>query len=69
MTLRSEPIRPLDYCLTCGGTGRRGNLSGKKLCPTCKGEKTRKVELTGDGEPLRNLTPLDDWTASWGKKP
>lgn len=38
-----EPPRALAHCLTCGGTGKRGNLSGRKLCKTCKGTGTRTV--------------------------
>lgn len=34
-------------CLTCGGTGRRGNLSGKKKCKTCDGTGTRSVATPG----------------------
>lgn len=41
----------LAYCLTCGGTGRKGNLSGKKKCPVCNGSKYREVENTRDGKP------------------
>lgn len=34
----------LYYCLTCAGTGKRGNLSGKKKCKTCGGTGQRYVE-------------------------
>ena len=51
-----EPFRGTAPCLTCGGTGRRGNLSGKKKCKTCKGTGTRLIKLTPhDG------TSLDDF--------
>lgn len=61
MALRNQSqMRPLEYCLTCGGTGKRGNLSGKKKCPTCKGEKIRQVEDTFEGEPIRNMTVCGD---------
>lgn len=39
-----NPYRVVSYCLTCGGTGKRGNLSGKKLCKTCNGTGERYVE-------------------------
>jgi DnaJ-class molecular chaperone len=44
-------VGQLQRCLTCGGTGRRGRLSGKKLCKECKGKGTRYCELTKDGKP------------------
>ena len=34
----------LTYCLTCAGTGKRGNLSGKKKCPVCNGTGKRELE-------------------------
>ncbi len=36
-------VEKLAHCLTCGGTGRRGNLSGKKKCPKCSGTGRRTV--------------------------
>lgn len=46
----------LAYCLTCGGTGRRGGLSGKKLCRTCHGTGGRTVRYD---EP-KGTTTLDE---------
>lgn len=46
------------HCLTCGGTGKKGNLSGKKKCPACKGTGLREIELTKDGKPI-DLTVCD----------
>ena len=52
-----EPFRGTAPCLTCGGTGRRGNLSGKKRCKTCDGSGKRSIKLSPtDG------TTLDDFT-------
>lgn len=36
-------VEKLAYCLACGGTGRRGNLSGKKKCQKCAGTGRRSV--------------------------
>lgn len=36
----------LCQCLTCGGTGRRGNLSGKKKCKFCGGTGTRSIVVS-----------------------
>lgn len=33
------------HCLTCGGTGKRGNLSGKKKCRTCDGSGIRHLDV------------------------
>lgn len=44
-------MRPTDYCLTCGGTGRRGNLSGKKKCHACQGTGGRTLQSTKNGRP------------------
>jgi DnaJ-class molecular chaperone len=52
-------MNSLDYCLTCAGTGRKGNLSGKKKCPACQGTKVREVEPTKNGQPLTGRTIVD----------
>ena len=46
----------LAYCLTCGGTGRKGNLSGKKKCPACNGTKVREMGHLKDGKPFYPTT-------------
>lgn len=45
-------VEKLAYCLACGGTGRRGNLSGKKSCQKCKGTGRRTVLYAVSGATL-----------------
>lgn len=50
----------LSYCLTCGGTGRRGGNLGsrkKKVCHTCHGTGGRTIEAP------RNATVVDSLTS------
>jgi DnaJ-class molecular chaperone len=60
MSFFPDPTISTSYCLTCAGTGKRGNLSGKKACKTCGGSGKRTIQHTKNDKPV-NATVCEDF--------
>lgn len=69
MSLFPNPNLSTSYCLTCAGTGKRGNLSGKKACKTCEGTGKRTVENVKIDKHATVLDTLSNKVESDTKKP